>query len=128
MYIIDPCNHYCNCLGLSFSPILIALQLLTVFLVTLLIQVDVGLHVPDELMCKQLGFLCSPQYVFTHIAHLSRTRCVRHEIMSRVSFGRTVKRAEAFLPCHTGALAQFVECRKGSHPYKGKKKEIVHVD
>lgn len=65
---------------------MLALQLLTVFLVTLLIQVDVGLHVPDELMCQQLGFLCSPQYVFAHVAHLSRRHIMRRE-KTRVLWG-----------------------------------------
>ena len=43
---------------------------LTVFVVRLLVQVDVGLHVPDELVGQQLGGLGGPQDVLPHVAHL----------------------------------------------------------
>lgn len=46
--------------------------ILTVFVMSLLIHEDVGLHVPDELVGQKLRGLCSPQDVLSHIAHLSR--------------------------------------------------------
>ena len=46
---------------------------LTVFVVRLLVQVDVGLHVPDELVGEQLGGLGRPQDVLPHVAHLGGT-------------------------------------------------------
>lgn len=45
---------------------------LTVFVVTLLVQEDVGLHVPDELVGEELRLLGRPQDVLPHIAHLTR--------------------------------------------------------
>ena len=44
--------------------------MLTVFVVALLIQVDVGLHVPDELMGQKLRLLGRPQDVFSNVTHL----------------------------------------------------------
>lgn len=43
---------------------------LTIFLISLLIQVYVGLHVPDELMSQELRLLSRPQDVLSHITHL----------------------------------------------------------
>lgn len=48
--------------------------LLTVFLVSLLVQVDVGLHVPDELMSQKLRLLSRPQDVLSNVAHLRTTQ------------------------------------------------------
>jgi len=45
---------------------------LTVFLVCFLVQVYVGLHVPDELVGQKLGLLSGPQDVLPHVAHLRR--------------------------------------------------------
>lgn len=47
-------------------------MLRTIFLMALLVQIDVGLHVPYELMSEELGLLCSPQDVLTHVTHLSK--------------------------------------------------------
>lgn len=58
---------------------------LTVFLVSLLIQEYVGLHVPDELMSQQLGLLCSPQDVFSHISHLYK------DVMDKINIDNPIK-------------------------------------
>lgn len=47
-------------------------RLRTVFLMAFLVQIDVGLHVPYELMSEELGLLRGPQDVLTHVAHLSK--------------------------------------------------------
>ena len=49
-------------------------RVLTIFVVRLLVQVDVGLHVPDELVGQQLGGLGGPQDVLPHVAHLGTHR------------------------------------------------------
>lgn len=46
---------------------------LTIFLVSLFIHEDVGLHVPDKLVGEKLGGLGRPQDVLSHISHLCRT-------------------------------------------------------
>ena len=48
--------------------------LLTIFVVCLFIQENVGLHVPDELVGKKLRRLCRPQDVLPHVTHLSTSR------------------------------------------------------
>ncbi len=47
---------------------------LTVFVVSLLIHKDVGLHVPDELVGEKLRLLGRPQDVFPDVTHLSRNK------------------------------------------------------
>lgn len=51
----------------------------TIFLKALLIQVDVGLHVPYELMGEELGLLRGPQDVLPHVTHLSKNTGKIHE-------------------------------------------------
>lgn len=43
---------------------------LTIFLMSFLIQVDVGFHVPDELVSQKLRFGSCPQDVFPNVTHL----------------------------------------------------------
>lgn len=47
-------------------------SLRTVFLMAFLVQINVGLHVPYELMSEELGLLRGPQDVLAHVAHLSK--------------------------------------------------------
>ena len=90
-------------------------------MVSLFVQVDVGLHVPDELVGQQLGGLGGPQDVLPHVAHLGTHSVQKKDSVGGTGgrhgvWGRVCRMKPKSLPCHSGGPGRFEECKTEWRP------------